>query len=143
MWFSEGLADCFGSSEIRGKDLYVFTLSGTASWRVEAIKESLQQGLCPSIRDLLGMGQRPFMTNAQIHYPQSWSFVHFLWNYPSLDAGKGQYSEVVIKLIEGFKVGNPRETVYKDAFQIKGKPLNLDDLEKEWRQYVKSLKVRK
>jgi hypothetical protein len=50
---------------------------------------------------------------------------------------------VVIKLIDGFKVGNPREKVYQDAFQLKGKPLDLDNLEKEWRQYVKSLKVRK
>ena len=60
------------------------------------------------------------MAGAQMHYPQSWSFVHFLWNYPTLDGGKGQYSEIVIKLIDGFKVGKPRDVVYKDAFQVKG-----------------------
>jgi hypothetical protein len=143
MWFSEGLADCFGASEIRGKDLFVFTLGGTASWRVEAIKQFTQQGQVPSLKDLLGMGQAPFMAGAQIHYPQSWSFVHFLWNYPTLDGGKGQYSEIVIKLIDGFKVGKPRDVVYKDAFQLKGKPIAIEDLEKEWKAYVKTLKVRK
>src|SRR4029079_8131770 len=60
MWFSEGLADCFGASEIRGKDLYVFTLGGTASWRVEAVKQYSQQGALPSLKDLLGLGQQPF-----------------------------------------------------------------------------------
>jgi hypothetical protein len=143
MWFSEGLADCFGASEIRGKDLFVFTLGGTASWRVEAVKQFTQQGQVPSLKDLLGMGQAPFMAGAQIHYPQSWSFVHFLWNYPTLDGGKGQYSEIVIKLIDGFKVGKPRDVVYKDAFQLKGKPIAIEDLEKEWKAYVKTLKVRK
>jgi hypothetical protein len=143
MWFSEGLADCFGASEIRGKDLFVFTLGGTASWRVDAIKQFTQQGQVPSLKELLGMGQRPFMAGAQIHYPQSWSFVHFLWNYPSLDSGKGQYSEIVIKLIDGFKVGKPRDEVYRDAFQVKGKPVAIEDLEKEWKAYVKTLKVRK
>ncbi len=143
MWFSEGLADCFGASEIRGRELFVFTLGGTASWRVDAIKQYAQQGSIPTLKDLLGMGQRPFMANAQIHYPQSWSFVHFLWNYPSLDSGKGQYSEIVIKLIDGFKVGKPRDEVYKEAFQVKGKPVAVEDLEKEWKAYVKTLKVRK
>jgi hypothetical protein len=143
MWFSEGLADCFGASEIRGRDLYVFTLGGTATWRVEPVKQYAQQGILPSIKDLLGMNQQPFMVGAQMHYPQSWSFVHFLWNYPSLDAGKGQYSEIVIKLIDGFKVGKPRADVYKEAFQLKGKAVSYDDLEREWKAYVKTLKIRK
>jgi hypothetical protein len=143
MWFSEGLADCFGACEIRGRDLYVFTLGGTATWRVEAIKQFAQGGAVSPIKDLLEMNQAPFMQRAQIHYPQSWSFVHFLWNYPSLDAGKGQYHEVVIRLIDGFKVGKPRAEVYKEAFQVKGKPVDIDQLEREWKVYVKTLKIRK
>jgi len=143
MWFSEGLADCFGASEIRGKELYIFTLGGTAAWRVDAVKQFSQQGQLPAVKDMLQMDQQPFMINAQMMYPQSWSFVHFLWNFPSLDAGKGQYHEVVIRLIDGFKVGKPRAEVYKDAFQVKGKPVDVDQLEREWKAYVKTLKVRK
>ena len=48
-----------------------------------------------------------------------------------------------MRLIDGFKNGKPRDDVYKEAFQIKGKPLNLDELEREWKGYVKTLKIRK
>jgi hypothetical protein len=143
MWFSEGLADCFGASEIRGRDLYVFTLGGTATWRIDAVKQFSQMNRLPSIKELLDLNQGPFMMGAQLHYPQSWSFVHFLWNFPTLDEGKGQYREILIKLIDGFKVGRPRAEVYKDAFSLKGKPVSLDDLEREWKAYIKTLKVRK
>ena len=143
MWFSEGLADCFGASEIRGRDMYVFTLGGTASWRVDTIKEAVQQGRAIPLKDLLDMGRQPFMARADMLYPQSWSFTHFLWNYPTLDGGKGQYAEVLVRLIDGFKVGKPKDEVYKEAFQIKGKPLNIEELEKQWKAYVKTLRVRK
>jgi hypothetical protein len=143
MWFSEGLADCFGASEIRGRDLFVFTLGGVAAWRVEPVQQFVQQNRHTPIKELLGMDRQPFMINADLHYPQSWSFVHFLWNFPGLDAGKGQYSEIVIRLIDGFKSGKSRDEVYKDAFQIKGKPVSIEDLEREWKAYVKKLKVRK
>ena len=143
MWFSEGLADCFGASEIRGRDLYVFTLGGVAAWRVDAIKEHLQTKRTSSLKDLLAMNRATFMARADVHYPQSWSFVHFLWNYPTLDQGKGQYSEIVIRLLDGFKVGKSRAEVYQEAFQVKGKPVSIDDLEREWKEYVKKLRVRK
>jgi hypothetical protein len=143
MWFSEGLADCFGASEIRGKDIYVFTLGGVAAWRVESVKEYLQTKQTASLKSLLELNQPGFMSGAHIYYPQAWSFVHFLWNYPSLDQGKGQYSEVLIRLIDGFKTGRSRDEVYKEAFQVKGKPINLDQLEDEWKAYVKTLRVRK
>jgi hypothetical protein len=142
MWFSEGLADCFGACEIRGRELYVFTLGGTATWRVEAVKMFAQAGQVSSIKDLLEMTQAPFMQRAQVHYPQSWSFVHFLWSYPNLDS-RGQYYEIVVRLIDGFKVGKPRAEVYKEAFQVKGRPVDLDQLEREWKAYVKTLKIRK
>lgn len=143
MWFSEGLADCFGASEIRGRDLYVFTLGGVAAWRVEAIKEHLQAKRTSGLKELLEMNRTAFMARADVHYPQSWSLVHFLWNYPTLDQGKGQYSEIVVRRIDGFKVGKSRAEVYREAFQVKGKRVSIDDLEREWKEYVKKLRVRK
>ena len=50
---------------------------------------------------------------------------------------------MLIKLINGFKRGKPRKEVYKDAFQLKGKPIDLDILEKQWKAYVKKLRVMK
>jgi len=142
MWFSEGLADCFGASELRGKDIYIFTLGGVAHWRIETVKEMVQSGRFTPLKDLVGLDRMPFMANGGPNYAQSWSFVHFLWNAPTLDAGKGRYSEVVIRLIDGFKAGKPRDEVYKDAFQLKGQPLNFDQLETEWKAYVKTLRKR-
>ncbi len=142
MWFSEGLADCFGSSEIVGKDLHVFTVSGTATWRIETIREAIQMKRHPSIRDLLEMGRGPFMADGGLHYAQSWSFCHFLWNSPNQVGGGGKYKEVVIRLIEGFKAGHPKDEVYRDAFRLGTKPLSYDDLEAEWKTYIKSLRVK-
>jgi hypothetical protein len=142
-WFSEGLAECFACSEVRGRDLYVFTLGGAAPSHLESLKELSGNGGLTPLKTLLQLSSQDFMAKADAHYPQAWSFVHFLWNAPTPDQGKGRYSEVVIRLIEGFKTGKARDDVYKDAFQLKGKALNVDDLEREWLAYVRTLKPKK
>lgn len=142
MWFSEGLADAFGAGDIRGKELYIFSLKGIAKWRIPTLKNQVvKQKKYTPLRTLIAMGQKEFMEEsvASLHYAQSWSLCHFLWNYPSIDEGNGKYREVVVKLIEGFKAGRPRDDVYKDAFQLKGKPLSIDDLQDEWMGYLKKL----
>jgi len=143
MWFSEGLADCFGASYIEGKDLIIFSLSGVAAWRVNMIKNAVQTKSHPALKDLLEMGRQPFMANAVTHYAMSWSFVHFLWNAPNLDSGGGKYKESVKRLIEGFKQGKPKAEVYKDAFRVGDKPLELDQLEQEWKAYVATLRAKR
>jgi hypothetical protein len=95
------------------------------------------------MKTLLQLSSQDFMAKSDAHYAQAWGFVHFLWNAPTPDQGKGKYSEVVIRLIEGFKTGKARDDVYKDAFQVKGKALNVDDLEREWLAYLKTLKPKK
>lgn len=143
MWFSEGLADAFGAGDIRGKELYIFSLKGIAKWRLPVLKtQVLKQKQYTPLRSLITMGQKDFMADAGLHYAQAWSFCHFLWNYPELDAGKGKYREVVIKLIEGFKAGRARDDVYKEAFQLNGKALPIDDLQDEWMGYLKKLPER-
>jgi hypothetical protein len=141
MWFSEGLADCFGSSYIAGKNLYVFTLSGVAEWRIQTVKEAVNMRQAPKLSEITEMGRAPFMANGGLHYAQSWSFCHFLWNAPELMGGKGKYREVLIRLIHGFKAGKPKDEVYKEAFQLGGKPLLMDVIEEEWKDYVRKLKV--
>jgi len=131
-WFSEGLAECFGSCEIRGSDLVIFTMSGSAAENAPIIREAVKQGAAPPLKNLMHMDHPQFMMGAQVHYPQSWSFCHFLWN-----AG---YKEVLVRLIEGFKRGRPRDDVYKEAFVKDGRAIDLDALEREWTEYVKRLK---
>ncbi|HLY73873.1 MAG TPA: DUF1570 domain-containing protein [Planctomycetota bacterium] len=143
MWFSEGLADCFGASEIRGGDLFIFTLSGLAGGRIEVIQQAVLARSHPSLRQLLEMNRASFMNGADLHYAMSWSLVHFLWNAPSMDAGNGAYHGVVIRLIEGLKAGKSGGTLVREAFQVNGKPINLDRLEGEWEAYVKKLRAKK
>jgi hypothetical protein len=142
-WFSEGLAECFACSDVRGKELYVFTLGGAAPYHLETLKDLGGKGELTPMKTLLQLSSQDFMAKSDAHYAQAWGLVHFLWNAPTPDQGKGKYSEVVIRLIEGFKTGKARDDVYKDAFQVKGKALNVDDLEREWLAYLKTLKPKK
>jgi hypothetical protein len=142
-WFSKGLAECFACSDVRGRELYVFTLGGAAPTHLDTLRELGGNGGLTPLKTLLQLNSQDFMAKADAHYPEAWGFVHFLWNAPTPDQGKGRYSEVVIRLIEGFKTGKARDDVYKEAFQIKGKALNLDDLEREWLSYLRTLKPKK
>jgi hypothetical protein len=130
-WFSEGLADCFGSCEIRGGELVIFTTTGSAADYAPVVRDLIKENRMTPLKELLTMDHRVFMAGAQIHYPQSWSFCHFLWN-------KG-YGEVVSRLIDGFKRGKPRDEVYAASFVKDGRKLDLESLEREWLEYAKRI----
>ena len=142
MWLSEGFAECLASVEIRGKDIYVFQLKGAGGSHIRMQKDAVQKYGLGSLSALVEMDHKTFMAGGYQNYGRAWSFVHFLWNSPSLDSGKGTYSEVVVRLIEGFKAGRPKEEVYRYAFQLRGKPLRFDALEREWHSYADKLHVR-
>jgi hypothetical protein len=128
-WFSEGLAECFGSCEIRGGQFMIFTSTGSAAENQPAIREIIRQGKHTPFEELFSMSHQQFMVNAHIHYPQSWSICDFLWN-----AG---YEEVIKRLIDGFKRGKPRDEVYAEAFVKDGRKLDLKSLEAQWLEYAK------
>ncbi|HEU4338742.1 MAG TPA: DUF1570 domain-containing protein, partial [Planctomycetota bacterium] len=130
-WFSEGLADCFGSCEIRGGEFMIFTTTGAAAENAPIIRDIIKEGAQTPFRELIQLSHREFMMKAGIHYPQSWSICHFLWN-----AG---YKEVIVRLIEGFKKGKSRDEVYAEAFVKDGRKLDLDALEREWLEYAKRM----
>jgi hypothetical protein len=142
MWFSEGLADCFGASEIRGTDLYVFTLTGLARMRVPRARQAMEEHRRPSLRQLLDMDRAQFMSDPELNYACSWSLVHFLWNAPSLDCGSGTYRSIVVRLIDGLKAGKSRPDAYRLAFQSAGARLDLEKLDREWELYVRALRSR-
>jgi hypothetical protein len=130
-WFSEGLADCFGSCEIRGGELMIFTTTGSAADYAEGVRFLAKEGRMTPLKELLTMSHQEFMRGAQVHYPQSWSICHFLWNTG--------YKEVLVRLIEGFKRGKPRDEVYAEAFVKDGRKIDLDALEREWLEYAKRI----
>jgi len=56
-----------------------------------------------SLKEMLAMNSQTFREKADAMYPISWSFCHFLWNYPGQNDGKGKYREVILRLVEAFK----------------------------------------
>jgi len=141
-WFSEGFAECMGSGEVRGKDLHVFTVKGIAETHLRMFKDTYRNTGLLGLDPLLKMDQTAFSFGGPANYARSWSFVHFLWNYPSVDSGHGDYSEVLIRMIDGFKAGKASDDVWRDAFQKNGKPLSLEKVDREWSAYTKRLHTR-
>jgi len=145
MWFSEGIAECFCNCEIRGGAIYINVLVNCENaWRnVEACKDALQTKEIIAIREMLQMSEETFGKRSDLMYPLSWSFCHFLWNYPGTSEGKGKYREAIIRLVEAFKEGKKRDEAYTYGFVVAKKELNLDQLDAEWRQYLKGLKAKR
>lgn len=144
-WFSEGIAECFCNCEVRGGKIVINVLQNCENaWRnVEAVQASLKDGTFVGLKEMLAMNSQTFREKADAMYPISWSFCHFLWNYPGQNDGKGKYREVILRLVEAFKAGKSRDDAYKEAFVVSKKPLNLDALDAEWRAYVKTLKAKR
>jgi hypothetical protein len=140
MWFSEGFADCLGANEVRGKELHVFTVKGLGGSHLRNFKA--RNATLIGLDDLLRFDRDAFMGGGADNYARAWSFVHFLWNYPTIDAGHGEYSEVLIRMIDGFKAGKSKDEVWREAFQKFGKPLDVQKVEKEWHGYTKALPTR-
>lgn len=145
MWFSEGIAECFCNCEVRGKSIFINVLDNceNAARSVEVLQDCLRRGEVPTLTEMLTMERPEFSQRAGDMYPVSWSFCHFLWNAPGRSEGKGQYREVVIRLVEAFKNGASRDEAYKAAFVVGKKQLDLEGLDKEWRAYIKSLRAKR
>jgi len=144
MWFSEGIAECFCNCEVRGKTFFINVLNNceNAARSVDILQAAIKAKEVPSVKDMLAMSGDEFRRKAGDMYPISWSFCHFLWNYPGVSEGKGQYREVIINLVNAFKAGKNRDEAYKDGFVVGKKALNLDQIDGEWRTYIKSLRAK-
>ena len=138
MWFSEGMAECFQNHSIRGRRMYINDLKSENGRRnVNSMVYNFEKGRVIPLKEMLEMSPPKFMKKSGLLYPQSWSFCHFLWNYPRVN-GKGKYFKVLVKLIEAFKEGKSRKEAYEIAFE----GVSLPKMEAEWKNYVlKTLKA--
>ena len=83
MWFTEGIADCIGNCEVRGKKLYMCVKSGMiARMRLQTAQAAIRAGAAPRLDRLMMLPKPVFMANAEICYALSWSFCHFLITFP-------------------------------------------------------------
>jgi hypothetical protein len=141
MWFSEGLADCFGCSRMDDDGRITINQLNTflAKGRTRTVKQNLQAGRTLPFQKMLDLGQKQFMANASPNYAQAWSMCHFFWNFPEYEGDQGQYKFVIVKLVEAFKEGKKKDEAYEDAFTVRDNPLDMNKIEAEWKEWVKGL----
>lgn len=141
-WFSEGMADCIGNSEVRGGRLFMCVRNGViAQENLPVIREMVRKRAHVPLKKFLTMPYDEFMARDGM-YPQAWSLCHFLLTAPGYEDPKsqipnGKYWTVLSTLIRLMsKRGTKVEDAIKASFQLKGKPIDLDALEKEWADWV-------
>ena len=70
-WLNEGLAEYVEIAERRGGR---FTGEGIHTSHLQTLKRSQR----PKLAELVSLSREAFYQNSQLHYAQSWAFVHFL-----------------------------------------------------------------
>ena len=142
MWFTEGIADCIGNCEVRGKKLYMCVKSGMiARMRLPTIQEAIRRGVTPPLGRLMALDKNVFMRNAELCYAMSWSFCHFLITFPKdEDRGAqipdGKFRKNLAGYYELVRAGGTsHERAWGEAF--KGIP--MEELEEAWKKYVMGL----
>lgn len=141
-WFTEGMAECIGNSVVQDKKLYMCVKDGViALENIGSIREAVKRGRHVALKRMLEMRDDEFMSWNN-GYPQAWSFCHFLMAYPNYEDPKcqipnGKYWTVLSRYIQLLSKGDVKPAdALKAAFVLKGKELDLDELEKEWKDYV-------
>jgi tetratricopeptide (TPR) repeat protein len=138
-WFNEGIAEYFGPSEIvpgsGGRKLRIGVVvkeRGEGMTRYAVIRAALagkRKERPTPIRELLKLDGEAFMKSADLHYAESWSFVHFLMH--GSPAGKG----LLLGYFKALRAGKDADAAFDETF---GK-VDLDALEAEWKKYVEGL----
>lgn len=139
-WLSEGLADCFGASEIRnGRIVILMTQTEIARSQLQTIKKAVEEKRHVKLSRFVTLTHKEFMANAELHYAQAWSFCHFLLCFGSPTPGNGMYRSVISKLVQELKNGTPPDRAMSAAFRISGKPIDWEHLEAQYVAFVKKL----
>jgi hypothetical protein len=143
MWFDEGLAEYFGPSQFLGKrklKIGVVLRGGDTGFetRYGVIKAAIEEDdpIAPlSLKDFMSEKNTDFGgegDRVDVNYAQAWSLIHFLLHSKSM----GSKGKTLIKaFFKAMRTGKTGQEAFDDTF---GK-LNLDKLEKAWKQYVLDL----
>lgn len=128
-WFDEGLAEYFGISELTRTELRYGLVPQYQPSRLSNIRQAFSGDYMrpplPLAR-FLTQDQRTFMgPQSTVNYAQAWSFVHYLGASPG---GQRLLRDYFNALREGADVHAAYERVFAG--------LDLDAMEKEWRQHV-------
>jgi hypothetical protein len=132
-WFNEGMAEYFGISQITESGLRYGLVPETHPSRLDNIRWSLSGQISPrplSLEALLRADHETFMrgNQAAVNYAHAWSFVHQL---ASSQAGRKALRDYFRALRSGGA---------DDAFRAVFARQDLAALEREWRDYVGTLR---
>jgi hypothetical protein len=142
-WFVEGIAECIGNSVVQKGRLFMCAKNGyIAQEDLPVIKKMIQEKTHVPLKDLVKMNQATWDKQRDGMYPEAWSFCTFLLAYPKYEETKsqipnGKYWTVLSNYIRILADGKTDpDTAFKSSFQLNGKPLDFDVLEKEWSDYI-------
>jgi hypothetical protein len=147
-WYSEGIAECIANNEVRQGKLYLCLKKGPVpKIRLYVVQEAIRDGRWVRLKDLLAADRKIFQDQWKLYYATSWLFCHFLLAYPkqedpSRQIPEGKYKQVVVKFHNAML--DPKTKVdeaLRLALVLDGKPLSLDELEKEFREYALSFEA--
>lgn len=153
-WFNEGMAECLSTSYWDKNDNFqTFGINGfpTIKNRLGLIKIAIKYNKEIDFKIFLKMSQKEFydatekynfkeykepISRVGIAYAQAWSFCHFLNCYE-----KGKYAEIIksVRKVLEKNINGEKLDIYTEVFE-KNKKINLDEIVKEWKEYVKDLK---
>src|SRR5579872_5071179 len=142
-WFVEGIAECIGNSVVQKGKLFMCARNGIiAQEDLPPIQQMIKEKTYVPLKDLVRMNQKAWDDRKGALYPEAWSFCSFLLAYPKYEETmsqipNGKYWTVLSNYIKLLSDGKTDlDTAFRSSFQLGGKPLNLDVLEKEWSEYV-------
>lgn len=142
-WYAEGIAECIANNEARNGKLYMCLKKGPVPRiRAHVVQDAIRQGTYIRFRDLLDFDKRKFQENHQLLYAESWSLCHFLLTAPKLEdpdrqIPEGKYKQVIQRFHSAMLDPKMKAAeAVRTAFVLNGKPIDLEALEKEWRDYM-------
>jgi tetratricopeptide (TPR) repeat protein len=129
-WVNEGLACYFAATKIRDKKMLLGEIDITYAYPGKEFKK--YKNKLGDLKNVLLVSTKEWFQLQEPHIPYitAWSFTHFLFHYKD-----GKYKKDFLTYMQQVKNGNADISIFE---KIVG---NLDDLKKEWLEYVKNLKT--
>lgn len=148
-WFQEGIAEFFGSWDI-DKETREYKLEALNDMRFQSLwSQAVSKSQDPK-RNLMPFQKALRLSVTEAHvleqteknlkdqlYKQGWGMVHFFMHYDN-----GKYREKFSKYVKAYIKGTSSWATFAQIFELK-KLSQLDEMEEEFREYVKSLKKQK
>lgn len=147
-WYAEGIAECIANNKVRSGKLYMCLKDGPVPrLRVPVVQKAIREKKLVKLKDLLAANPRRFQRNHELYYAESWLLCHFLLTYPryedpSKQIPNGRYKQVIVRFHNAML--DPKMKVQdaiRKAFVTKDRPLDLAQLEKEFRRYALGFKL--